>query len=157
MENIKQTLDSLDRDVKSDDSIDVVYLKYAKSADIAAILNSVSSGFIPDADGAKTVITHHEKTNSLIISSTEANLATIRNIISQLDIRRAQVLVEAIIVELSETAANSLGVETVFNGADEDSVPIGVTRFGGSGPDLWPGELSHKLANDCAIHLGGFM
>ena len=134
--NIKQTLESLDRDVRSNDSIDVVYLKYAKSADIAAILNSVSSGFIPDADGAKTVITHHEKTNSLIISSAEANLSTIRNVISQLDIRRAQVLVEAIIVELSETAANSLGIETIFNGTDKDSVPIGITRFGGSGPDL---------------------
>ena len=134
--NINQTLKSLDRDVKSDDSIDVVYLKYAKSADIAAILNSVSSGFIPDADGAKTVITHHEKTNSLIISSAEANLTKIRNVISQLDIRRAQVLVEAIIVELSETAADSLGIETIFNGTDKDSVPIGITRFGGSGPDL---------------------
>ena len=134
--NINQTLKSLDRDVKSDDSIDVVYLKYAKSSDIAAILNSVSGSFMSDDDGIKTVITHHEKTNSLIISSAEANLATIRNIISQLDIRRAQVLVEAIIVELSETAANSLGVETIFNGTDKDSVPIGVTRFGGSGPDL---------------------
>ena len=134
--NIKETLKSLDEDIKTDDSIDVVYLKYAKSADIAAILNSVSSGFIPSDDGVKTVITHHEKTNSLIISSAESNLATIKNIISQLDIRRAQVLVEAIIVELSETAANSLGVETIFNGTDKDSVPIGLTRFGGSGPDL---------------------
>jgi general secretion pathway protein D len=134
--NIKDTLKSLDGDVKSDDSIDVIYLKYAKSADIAAILNSISGGFIPDADGVKTVITHHEKTNSLIVSSTEANLGTIRNIISQLDIRRAQVLVEAIIVELSETAAKNLGIETIFNGTDKDSVPIGITRFGGSGPDL---------------------
>ena len=134
--NIKDTLKSLDGDVKSDDSIDVIYLKYAKSADIASILNSISGGFIPDADGIKTVITHHEKTNSLIVSSAEANLSTIRNIISQLDIRRAQVLVEAIIVELSETAAKNLGIETIFNGTDKDSVPIGITRFGGSGPDL---------------------
>ncbi|MDA0755425.1 MAG: type II secretion system secretin GspD [Proteobacteria bacterium] len=134
--NIKDTLKSLDGDVKSDDSIDVIYLKYAKSADIASILNSISAGFIPDADGIKTVITHHEKTNSLIVSSAEANLSTIRNIISQLDIRRAQVLVEAIIVELSETAAKNLGIETIFNGTDKDSVPIGITRFGGSGPDL---------------------
>ena len=134
--NIKDTLKSLDEDVKSDDSIDVIYLKYAKSADIAAILNSISGGFIPDTDGVKTVITHHEKTNSLIVSSAEANLGTIRNIISKLDIRRAQVLVEAIIVELSETAAKNLGIETIFNGTDKDSVPIGITRFGGSGPDL---------------------
>ena len=134
--NIKNTLKSLDDDVKSDDSIDVIYLKYAKSADIAAILNSIAGGFPPDDDGVKTVITHHEKTNSLIISSAEANLSSIRNIISQLDIRRAQVLVEAIIVELSETAAKNLGIETIFNGTDKDSVPIGVTRFAGSGPDL---------------------
>ena len=134
--NIKDTLKSLDGDVKSDDSIDVIYLKYAKSADIAAILNSIAGGFLPDDDGVKTVITHHEKTNSLIVASAEANLSTIRNIISQLDIRRAQVLVEAIIVELSETAAKNLGIETIFNGTDKDSVPIGVTRFTGSGPDL---------------------
>ena len=149
--NIEETLKTLDGDVKSNDSIDVVYLKYAKSADIAAILNSVSGGFVPDADGVKTVITHHEKTNSLIISSAESNLATIRNIISQLDIRRAQVLVEAIIVELSETAANSLGIETIFNGTDKDSVPIGITRFGGSGPDLL--SIVGSAADDTDITL----
>jgi general secretion pathway protein D len=149
--NIEETLKTLDGDVKSNDSIDVIYLKYAKSADIAAILNSVSGGFIPDADGVKTVITHHEKTNSLIISSAESNLATIRNIISQLDIRRAQVLVEAIIVELSETAANSLGIETIFNGTDKDSVPIGITRFGGSGPDLL--SIVGSAADDTDITL----
>ena len=134
--NIVETLETLDGDVKSNDSIDVIYLKYAKSADIAGILNSISGGFVPEADGSKTVITHHEKTNSLIVSSAESNLVTIRNIISQLDIRRAQVLVEAVIVELSETAAKNLGVETIFYGSDEDSVPIGITRFGNNGPDL---------------------
>ena len=134
--NIKSTLESLDQDITSNDSIDVVYLKYAKAADVAAILSSISSGFVPDSDGVKTVIAHHEKTNSLIISSAEANQSTIRNIISKLDIRRAQVLVEAIIVELSETAAKNLGIETVFTGSDNNGVPIGITRFNGAGPDL---------------------
>ena len=134
--NIISTLKSLDEDITSNDTIDVVYLKYAKSSDVAAILSSISGGFIPDADGIKTVITHHEKTNSLIISSAEANLTTIKNIISKLDIRRAQVLVAAIIVELSETAAKNLGVETVFTGSDTEGVPIGLTRFNGAGPDL---------------------
>ena len=46
-------------------------------------------------------------------------------------------LVEAIIVELSETAAKSLGVETIFAGAQDGNVPIGITRFqNGSNPDL---------------------
>ena len=149
--NINLTLQSLDADVISDDSVDVIYLKYAKAADISAILSSISSSFIADADGKKTVITHHEKTNSLIISSAEANLDTIKNIISKLDIRRAQVLVEAIIVELSETAAKNLGVETIYNGSNSDSVPIGVTRFGGAGPDLL--SIVGAASNDQDVNL----
>ena len=142
---------SLDADVTSDDSVDVIYLKYAKATDISAILSSVSGSFIADADGKKTVITHHEKTNSLIISSDEANLGTIKNIISKLDIRRAQVLVEAIIVELSETAARNLGVETFYNGTDSDSIPIGITRFGGAGPDLL--SIVGAASNDQDVNL----
>ena len=149
--NINLTLQSLDADVTSDDSVDVIYLKYAKAADISAILSSISSSFIADADGKKTVITHHEKTNSLIISSAEANLDTIKNIISKLDIRRAQVLVEAIIVELSETAAKNLGFETIYNGSNSDSVPIGVTRFGGAGPDLL--SIVGAASNDQDVNL----
>ena len=134
--NITNTLNSLDKDIMSDDSMDVIYLKYAKAKDISAILNSISGSFISDAEGKKTVITHHEKTNSLVISSAEDNLNSIRNIVSKLDIRRAQVLVEAIVVDLSEKAATRLGVEAIYSGNDEDSIPIGITRFSGSGADL---------------------
>ena len=134
--NIINTLNSLDKDIMSVDSMDVIYLKYAQAKDIAAILNSVSGSFISDAEGQKTVITHHEKTNSLVISSAEENLNSIRNIVSKLDIRRAQVLVEAIVVDLSEKAATRLGVEAIYSGNDEDSIPIGITRFSGSGADL---------------------
>jgi general secretion pathway protein D len=133
--NIQKTLTSLDADVKADKSIDVIYLKYAKAEDISSILNSVSDRFAASPDGIKTVITHHEKTNSLIVSSEESNLPGIRNLISKLDIRRAQVLVEAIIVELSETAAQNLGIETLYTG--DGDVPIGVTAYDvGSGPNL---------------------
>ena len=134
--NITNTLNSLDKDIMSDDSMDVIYLKYAQAKDISAILNSISGSFISDVEGKKTVITHHEKTNSLVISSAEDNLNSIRNIVSKLDIRRAQVLVEAIVVDLSEKAATRLGVEAIYSGNDEDSIPIGITRFSGSGADL---------------------
>ena len=134
--NIMSTLDSLDKDIMSNDSMDVIYLKYAQASDIAGILNSISGSFISDIEGQKTVITHHEKTNALIISSAEENLNSIRNIIAKLDIRRAQVLVEAIVVDLSESAARRLGVEAIYSGGDEDSIPVGITRFSGSGADL---------------------
>ena len=137
-ENIKKTLASLDADiVNSDDTIEVVYLKYAKSNEVASILNSISGRFMSNSDGKSTVITSHEKTNSIVISSDQSNISTLKNLISKLDIRRAQVLVEAVILELSENAANDLGVETVFSGGSENGeIPIGITRFNDSGPDL---------------------
>ncbi len=134
--NIRSTLNILDKDITNNDSSDVIYLKYAKAADVAPILNSIASTFVSESEGTKTVITHHEKTNSLIISSAEENLNAIKNIIAKLDIRRAQVLVEAIVVDLSEKAARSLGVDAIFTGDDDDSIPIGITRFSGTEPDL---------------------
>ena len=134
--NITETLKTLDKDALTGGSIAVMYLKYAKAEEVAAIINAVSSRFAGE-DNEKPIVTHHRETNSLIVSSEETNLEVIRNLVSKLDIRRAQVLVEAIIVELSETAAKSLGVETIFAGAQDGNVPIGITRFqNGSNPDL---------------------
>ena len=135
-QNVKSTLEALDKDAIADDSTDVLYLKFAKADELAAILNSISSSFITDTEGKKTIITHHEKTNSIIVSSAEENLKSIKNIVAKLDIRRAQVLVEAIVVDLSESAAKKLGVEAIYTGDDDSSIPIGVTRFSGTGPDL---------------------
>jgi general secretion pathway protein D len=134
--NITETLNALDKDALTGGSIAVLYLKYAKAEEVATIINTVSSRFAGD-DNEKPIVTHHRETNSLIVSSEETNLEVIRNLVSKLDIRRAQVLVEAIIVELSETAARSLGVETIFAGAQDGNVPVGITRFqNGSNPDL---------------------
>ncbi len=134
--NIRDTLQALDQDALTGGSIAVIYLKYAKAEEVATIINTVSSRFAGE-DADKPVVTHHRETNSLIISSEETNLDLIRNLVSKLDIRRAQVLVEAIIVELSETAARNLGVETIFAGAQDGNIPIGITRFqNGANPDL---------------------
>ena len=134
--NIKQTLKKLDDDIKTDNTIEVVYLKFAKASEVASILGTVSSRFKNSDEKDKTVITYHEKTNSIIISSEQNNINNVKNLISKLDIRRAQVLVEAIIVELSETAANKLGVESVFSGANSQEIPVGMTRLNSGGPDL---------------------
>ena len=134
--NITETLNALDKDALTGGSIAVLYLKYAKAEEVATIINTVSSRFAGD-ENEKPIVTHHRETNSLIVSSEETNLEVIRNLVSKLDIRRAQVLVEAIIVELSETAAKSLGVETIFAGAQDGNIPVGITRFqNGSNPDL---------------------
>ena len=100
--NVESTLRVLDEDVQNDGTVAVIYLKYAKADEVASIVNTVSSTFAADSDSQKPVVTYHEKTNSLIVSSEGSNLDLIRNLVAKIDIRRAQVLVEAIIVELSE-------------------------------------------------------
>ena len=133
---IKETLKQLDADAISEGSVAVIYLKYANAEEVAGIVSSIASRFI-SSESEKPIVTYHAPTNSVVVSSDESNIATIKNLISKLDIRRAQVLVEAIVVELSETAARSLGVETIFAGAEDGEIPIGITRFqNGTGPDL---------------------
>ena len=133
---IKETLQQLDADAISEASVAVIYLKYADAEEVAGIVSSIASRFI-SSESEKPIVTYHAPTNSVVVSSDESNIATIKNLISKLDIRRAQVLVEAIVVELSETAARSLGVETIFAGAEDGEIPIGITRFqNGTGPDL---------------------
>ena len=133
---IKETLQQLDADAISEGSVAVIYLKYANAEEVAGIVSSIASRFI-SSESEKPIVTYHAPTNSVVVSSDESNIATIKNLISKLDIRRAQVLVEAIVVELSETAARSLGVETIFAAAEDGEIPIGITRFqNGTGPDL---------------------
>jgi len=133
---IKETLQQLDADAISEGSVAVIYLKYANAEEVAGIVSSIASRFV-SSESEKPIVTYHGPTNSVVVSTDESNIATIKNLISKLDIRRAQVLVEAIVVELSETAARSLGVETIFAGAEDGEIPIGITRFqNGTGPDL---------------------
>ena len=135
--NIKNTLNSLDNDAQNNSSLGVIYLKYAKAEDISAIVNTMAGKFVSDDSNSKPVITFHRETNALIISGEDAVMSQIRNLVAKLDIRRANILVEAIVVELSDTAAQSLGVETIFAGGSQSDTPIGITRFSsGSGPDL---------------------
>lgn len=135
--NIKNTLNSLDNDAQNNSSLGVIYLKYAKAEDISAIVNTMAGKFASDDGNSKPVITFHRETNALIISGEDAVMSQIKNLVAKLDIRRANILVEAIVVELSDTAAKSLGVETIFAGGSQADTPIGITRFSdGSGPDL---------------------
>lgn len=67
-------------------------------------------------------------TNSIVLIGPPRELAAYKRIISQLDIRRAQVVVEAIIAEITDTKANQLGVQWLFldrNG----NLPAGSVNF----------------------------
>ena len=109
---------SLDDELKSNGNTRVFYLKYANAKEVATVLTGVSNSL---GEGSKSKsskskasilnIESHEGTNSLIISAQPALMASFTSIIHQLDIRRAQVLVEAIVVEVSEDDGINLSVQ----------------------------------------------
>ena len=150
---LKEVLAQLDRSSGSKDTnLKVVYLNYAKASDIQLILEKMATSLenakaSSSSSGLKTTsIESHEDTNALIISAKQDILAELESVIDQLDIRRAQVLVEAIIVELSDSLAKDLGVQFLFRG-DGDNTPLVAQRFGSPNPDLISSVASESLAD----------
>jgi len=76
-----------------------------------------------------------EDTNALIITAPPDEMRSILAVIEQLDIRRAQVLVEAIIAELSENNSQSLGVNFAVDGSQSNR-PAAFTNLGGATQQL---------------------
>ncbi|MBC8736937.1 type II secretion system protein GspD [Paraburkholderia sp. UCT31] len=84
--------------------------------------NSNSGGFLggdkeKSEDQGGGMITADPATNSLIITAPEATYRNLRAVIDQLDARRAQVYIEALIVELNSNTSGNLGIQwQVANG-----------------------------------------
>ena len=140
IEQIKRVISRLDSNSSQSSNLKVIYLKYAKAEDLTGILEKVAESLeeeIPSESSKKnkTNIGFHNDTNALIISAQPDILKSLESVISQLDIRRAQVLVEALIVEISDKLARDLGVQFLFTG-DGESSPIATQRFGTPNPDL---------------------
>lgn len=116
----------LDTPLTEDGATQVVYLRYANAENLAPILEgyaqqsegtgkTAAAPTSGSADG-RTRILADKDTNALVITSNPKTMRAVRNVIAQLDIKRAQVLVEAIIAEVSAQKASQLGVDwAVYN------------------------------------------
>jgi general secretion pathway protein D len=125
----------------------VIYLRYAKAKDLVPVLTGV--GDVKKQEGGKRGrpvppaaasnqafdIQADESTNALVITAAPAVFRSLESVIRQLDVRRAQVLVEAIIAEVSSDRAAELGVQWLFDGSGSDN-PVGAINFGGSGTSI---------------------
>ena len=145
IDEIRKLVARLDVPVTGGGRIHVYYLKYADSDDMADTLNSMLSG-APKLGGGGgggvlgaaqaaaqaqalrsavtelaegVTVTSDAPTNSLVIQASQEGYDTLRQVIEKLDIRRPQVLVEALIIEVDVTDANELGLNgllQLFNG-----------------------------------------
>ena len=132
----------LDSPVESTGNTHVVYLRYANATNIATILNSVGQEVIKSearnvvaGGGAGKIgetvnVQADEESNALVITAPASVFPSLRSVIQQLDIPRAQVHIEAIIAEVSLETSRELGVQWL---ATNDENAAGASTFSGSG------------------------
>ena len=92
------------------------------------------SQLIAGIPGRRPVIIRAPGQNALLINADPETQRTLLDVIRQLDTRRQQVLVEAIVVEISDDAARELGAQIAI--ANRDGVPFGMTQYRNNGPGI---------------------
>lgn len=116
-------------------AVSVLPLRYSDGGELIEVLTSLLPTFTTEGQPAPT-IAYEAGSNSLIISATGETQRSLEAIIRRLDVRRPQVLVEALIVEISDDAAQELGVQFALGGADGSAIPFVGTNFSRSAADI---------------------
>ena len=135
---VRELVAKLDNDGGSPGNVHVVTLRNADATKLAQTLRAVMNGdtAAPATTGSQAAptaagIVHADaSTNSLIITASEPIFKNLRSVIERLDVRRPQVFVEALIVEVTADKAAEFGVQwqTLTNNAGNRIV--GGTNFG---------------------------
>ncbi|WP_162148620.1 type II secretion system secretin GspD [Desulfuromonas sp. TF] len=176
---IKSLIAELDREPSSERShINVYYLEHADAETLATTLNEILTGIRaqvprtgrqaqppgqPQPATENVSITADKPTNSLIINSTPEDYDIIKGIISSLDIKRKQVFVEALILELSMDATKQLGASlqgavatgsdsVIFGTSNLNTGPAGIASLAPASGSTVPTLLTQTIDG---ILLGG--
>lgn len=119
-QRIQKLITYLDTPLVQSGNVKVVYLEYADALEVAEVLTRVMQNMSRlDGGGERkqntnSTIEADEGTNALIITADADEMASLESVIARLDIRRAQVLVEAIIVEMEVTEGQEFGLQWIF-------------------------------------------
>ncbi len=145
---LRALIEKLDVPARAMGSTRVIYLKHAEALKLVEILRGMLAAAAGGAPGAPpgaasgrpgaapSLIQADEATNSIIINASDTVYNNLRTVIEQLDIRRAQVYVEALIVEMSTDSADELGVQWA-GAATAGSTTVGAAaNFPGASPSL---------------------
>jgi len=151
---LKALIINMDTPMASGGDIQVRYLRYADAEKIAdklkgqATASAKAQGGPPSgtpaaaAGGggsnvdASVTIWADVATNALIITAPPKIMKSLMGVIDKLDIRRAQVHVEAIIVEVDANKSSDLGVQWLLFGQGSSTVPAGVINLPGTGTSI---------------------
>jgi general secretion pathway protein D len=152
--NVQAMVQQLDVQTGTAGNVHVIYLKNAEALRVAQTLRAVLSGDAGAVPAAATgaagtsapssaaagggMVQADAASNALLISAPDAMFAHIKAIVEKLDVRRAQVYVEALIVEITADKAAEFGIQWQSLGdlSSTQSRVIGGTNFGGVGTNI---------------------
>lgn len=130
-------ISQLDTDVSDSGSAQVVYLRYSDAEELAAVLQGLGESLLPPQSGEGPApslnIQAHISTNAVVVNGPPDVVRALQAIIRQLDIRRAQVLIEGIIAEVTTEQAAQLGIQWGFGSEDTG---VGLINFSGAGGSI---------------------
>lgn len=137
---IVNLIQRMDQELETSGNTRVVFLNYAKADDLVKVLQGVSASIQAEEQGSGTnrrsstnreiSIDAHEDSNAVVITAEPDMMRSLEEVIRQLDIRRAQVQVEAIIVEVFEGDGAQLGVQWVTEEGGGTQFTNGVVPVG---------------------------
>jgi general secretion pathway protein D len=132
----------LDTPLEDGGDTQVRYLRYADAEELSTKLQqhftqqAAAEGAAPSASsGALVSVWADTQTNAIIVNAPPKLMRSLMSIVDKLDIRRAQVLVEAIIVEVLANKTTELGVTWAVDGSGSNS-PIALTNFSSGAPGV---------------------
>lgn len=128
----------LDVPLDTNTQAQVIFLKYAAADKLVPILENLAKrGGQGENDDNNVSIQAHAETNSLVINAPPAIYRNVQQAIDMLDIRRQQVLIEAIIAEISVDNSQELGIDWLAPIAgDSDDGIVGGSFTGNTLPNL---------------------
>jgi len=136
MTRLRALLSTMDRgSVTPRGAVSVVPLRFANGADLLELIGGLLPSYAA-ADRPQPTVGYDIGSNTLVISADGETQAELSGLIRRLDVRRPQVLVEALIVDISDVAARELGVQFALGDTSGSTVPLISTNYTRSAPNL---------------------
>jgi general secretion pathway protein D len=109
---VRRLIQQMDTEISGSGDTLVVYLQYASAKEVVPILKSIAQSVLKDQKDKETSfsIDASESANAVVINAPPGLSNSLKNVVEKLDVRRAQVLVEALIVEVNSDISNELGI-----------------------------------------------
>ncbi len=141
---VMKIIDKLDRPATTTDSTQVVLLSHADAENTSKILTSVVGQSSKASKEANQDVTIAADTtlNAIVVKADPGTMSEILSLLEKLDTPRAQVMIEAAIVEVAIDEGSSLGVEMAAGDEGGDSVPLVSTSLNGVISTLLAGTIS---------------